>query len=103
MELGDRRRRGLCSVAAGLALRVRAGGTARGPVDTPRPFAKVDAATGLAMVIKLDAVRVGAGGGPHPAEGDLLARAGSVPLGPRHPVDAQRRGARSWRGRRTWS
>jgi hypothetical protein len=39
----------------------------------PRPVARVNVATGLAMVLKLDAVRWEPADGPPPSEGDLLA------------------------------
>ena len=41
--------------------------------DEVRPVPRVDALTGLAMVVLLDGVRWESTRGPHPAEGDMLA------------------------------
>ncbi len=59
-------------VVAGLTLAFWPSADREAP-DRTRPLPKVDVATGLAMVIKLDGVRWEPAEGPHPADGDLLA------------------------------
>jgi hypothetical protein len=59
-------------LVAGLILAFWPGAHREAP-QRHRPFPRVDTATGLAMVIKLDRVRWEPAEGPHPADGDLLA------------------------------
>jgi hypothetical protein len=68
------------SVAAAAALLAAVSFATFGPKRPPatpgagaRPYPKVDTATGLAMVVKLDGVRWEPTGDPHPSEGDVLA------------------------------
>jgi hypothetical protein len=59
-------------LVAGLTFALRPWG-GREALETPRSFPRVDAATGLAMIISLDGVRWEPADGPHPADGDVLA------------------------------
>jgi hypothetical protein len=58
-------------LAAGLALGLWPAGRPAAP-DGPGPAPRADVTTGLAMVLKLDAVRWEPAGGPDPTEGGLL-------------------------------
>lgn len=67
----------LVPIAAGLLLASwRSGGggeRGEGGRAADRPYPRIDPADGLAMVVRLDGVRWEPGGGPHPAEGDVVA------------------------------
>ena len=61
----------LLGVGLGLSYWMR--GPRPAPVAVARAYPRVDTVTGLAMVVKLDAVRWDPAGEPHPMEGDVLA------------------------------
>lgn len=62
----------LLLLAAGSAIWFWPSGPRTAPATANRPFPKVDALTGLAMVLKLDGVGWEQTDEPHPSEGDLL-------------------------------
>ena len=72
-RMGDRRRRSSCDRGGRRSSISGQRDAAPSRVAEVRPYPRVDTATGLAMVVKLDGVAWEPTGEPHPAEGDMLA------------------------------